>query len=311
MSKKGTLIHGYKVALQEQTHFGESKHQAKLKAREACQKSGETYTTIHGIYATSTLKDYDEICRRYVEWIMSNHRKEVKTYADCQKFAAEWLKEKELAGLSAWSLNLYGSALASSFGGISKHAFGYTYPSRERRNIVRNRIDILRGYDCTKRQRDAYTMLKATGCRRSEILRLRKEDFRPQIKDGKETGCLEVYKRGKGGIERWCLVNPLYTDFVKDFLKNASTYTHAGEKRLFEKNDVPKEGIHSVRSIYACDLYKYFLENGYASGKIYHCRKELVGYQYDKGILSEVSYHLQHSRDNIVVTYLWLMREQQ
>ena len=79
---------------------------------------------------------------------MSNHRKEVKTYADCQKFAAEWLKEKELAGLSAWSLNLYGSALASSFGGISKHAFGYTYPSRERRNIVRNRNDNLSGYYC-------------------------------------------------------------------------------------------------------------------------------------------------------------------
>ena len=43
---------------------------------------------------------------------------------------------------------------------LSKHAFGYTYPSRERRNIVRNRNDNLSGYYCTKRQRDAYTMLK-------------------------------------------------------------------------------------------------------------------------------------------------------
>ena len=60
---------------------------------------------------------------------------------------------------------------------------------------------------------------------------------------------------------------------------------------------------------YACDLYQYFLKNGYASGEIYHCRKELAGYFYDKGILKEVSYNLQHSRMDIVITYLWVMRE--
>lgn len=309
MSKKGILTHGYKCALKSQTRFGESKHKAKINAKEECRKESKPYEPIHGIYSTTTLQNYDKICNRFVQWIMEKHRNEVKNYADCKKFAAEWLEQKESDGLSAWSLGLYGSALASSFNGISKHDLGYSFPKRERKNIVRNRSDNLSGEYKTKRQKDAYTILKATGCRRKEMLRLRKEDFRPQIKDGKETGYLEVYKRGKGGIERWCLVNPLYTNFVKDFLKNASTYDYADEKRLFQKNDISKSGIHSARSIYACDLYKHFMELGYSTGKIYHCRKELAGYKYDKGILDEVSYNLQHSRDNVVITYLWLLRQ--
>lgn len=310
MSKQGILTHGYKRALQTQTKFGESKHKAKVSAREECRKENKPYSTIHGIYSTTTLKNYDKVCNRFVQWIMKNHRGEVKKYADCQKFASEWLCEKEAEGLSAWSLGLYGSALASSFGGISKNDLGYSFPSRERKNIVRNRNDNLTGEYATERQRKAYIILKATGCRRREALRLRKEDFRQQLdKDGKETGYLEVYKRGKGGIERWCLVNPLYTDFVKDFLKDAKTCQYSGEERIFQKNDFSKSGIHSARSIYACDLYKHFMQHGFASGKIYHCRKELAGYSYDKGVLDEVSYNLQHSRDDVVITYLWLMRQ--
>ena len=312
MSKKGILTHGYKSALKSQTQFGESKHKAKIKAKEECLQNNKPYSTIHGIYSTSTLQNYAKICNRFVQWIMENHKNEVRTYADCKKFAAEWLEQKESDGLSAWSLGLYGSALASSFGGVSKHDLGYSFPSRERKNVIRNRNDNLTGEYATARQRNAYTMLKATGCRRREILRLRKEDFRQQLdKDGKETGCLEVYKRGKGGIERWCLVNPLYTDFVKNFLKTATTYPYAGEERLFQKKDIPKYGIHSTRSIYACDLYKHFMELGYESGKIYHCRKELAGYSYDKGVLDEVSFNLQHgkSRNSVVITYLWLMRQ--
>lgn len=310
MSKKGMLMHGYKNALKSQTKFGESKHKAKVNAREKCRQNNKPYETIHGIYSTSTLQNYDGVCKRFVQWILDNHKNDVRTYADCKKFAAEWLEAKESDGLSAWSLGLYGSALASSFGGISKNDLGYSFPCRERKNIVRNRNDDMSGEYATARQRTAYTMLKATGCRRREILRLRKADFRKQLdKDGKETGYLEVYKRGKGGIARWCLVNPYYTDFVKEFLKTAETFSHAGEKRLFQKNDITKYGIHSTRAIYACDLYKHFEQHGYESGKIYYCRKELAGYSYDKGILDEVSYNLQHSRDNVVITYLWLMRQ--
>lgn len=313
MSKRSVFKHQYKEALKTQSHFGESKHTAKIQERERCRKENlPAPKTVRGIYSTKTLNDYSFVCGQYIDWVLINHRKEVKTYADTQQFAAEWLQKKETAGLSAWSLHLYGSALAASYGGINKSELGYSFPARERKNVTRNRNDNMSGEYRTERQRKAYQMLKACGCRRNEALRLRKCDFREQVVNGEKTGLLEVFKRGKGGIERWCLVNPNYTDFVKDFLATAKFYDYGGEHdRLFEKNDITKNGIHSARAIYAADLYRYFEEQGtYATGRMYHMRKECVGYSYDKGILAEVSYHLQHSREGIVASaYLYLLRQ--
>lgn len=313
MSKKSVFRHQYKEALKAQTHFGESKHKDKLQEREKYRKENlPAPKAIRGIYSTKTLKDYSFVCDQYIDWVLKNYRKEVKNYADTQKYAAEWLQLKEDAGLSAWSLHLYGSALAASYGGISKNDLGYSFPARERRNVTRNRNDDMSGEYRTERQRNAYKMLKACGCRRMEALRLRKRDFREQIVDGKTTGLLEVYKRGKGGIERWCLVNPNYTTFVQDFLKTAKSYSYGGEQdRLFEKNDITKGGIHSARAIYAADLYRYFEEQGtYTTGDIYYMRKDCYGYSYDKGILEQISYNLQHSRTGIVASaYLYLLRQ--
>lgn len=308
MGKKSNLIHEYKANLKKQTRYGMSKHKDKIIQKEECRKSNTSYQQPKGIYSTSTYNSYDETCRSFVIWIMQNHSKEVKNYMDCQQFAAEWLKSKEDAGLSAWSLNMYGSALACSFGGISKSELGYTFPKRERKDIKRNRNNDLNKRYPRIAQRNAVEMFKATGCRRTELLRLRKEDFRKQIDEqGQETGCLEVFKRGKGGIERWCLVNPNYAEFVTDFLENAKAYKHSNEMRLFNKVDVPTDGVHGYRAVYAYDLYNYYEEMGFSTGDIYYCRKELVGVTFDKGILEKVSYDLQHSRNNVVISYLWQM----
>lgn len=309
MSKKHNLIHQYKINLQNQTRYGQSKHKDKILAKEECKKAKTTYQQPKGIYSTSTYHSYDDICNSFLLWVLENHKEEIKTYEDCKQFATEWLTEKEQQGLSAWSLHLYGSALACSFGGLSKSELGYQFPARERKNIIRNRNDDLsRGFS-SKKKEQAYTMLKATGCRRSEMLRLRKEDFRAQKdSNGAFTGNIEVFKRGKGGIERWCLVNPNYTQFVKEFLREAPTYLFAKEERLFQKRDIPPDGVHSTRAIYAQDLYHYYETHGGQTGELYHCRKELAGTAYDKGVLQKVSHDLQHSRNNIVVQYLWITR---
>ena len=53
------------------------------------------------------------------------------------------------------------------------------------------------------------------------------------------------------------------------------------------------------------DLYAYFDSRGdVATGEIYHCKKDMIGHSYDKGILQAVSYNLQHSRNNVVVSNL-------
>lgn len=311
MSKKSRLIHECKTNLKKQTHYGQSKHKDKIQQKEECRKSNTPYQQPKGIYSSSTYTSYDDACRIFINWVLANHSKEVKSYMDCKKYAAEWLQTKEDEKLSAWTINMYGSALASSFGGLSKSELGYSFPARERKDVTRNRGNDLNKVYPTKAKRDAVTMFKATGCRRQELLRLRMEDFRKQIdENGNDTGCLEVYKRGKGGIERWCLVNPKYTEFVSEYLKNATPnhYSKSKEARLFKKVNVPAEGVHGYRAVYAKDLYDYFEENGYASGEIYYCRKELVGVSYDKGILEKVSYNLQHSRNSIVISYLWAIQ---
>ena len=133
-------------------------------------------------------------------------------------------------------------------------------------------------------------------------MRLRKEDFRER-----SDGNLEVYKRGKGGIERWCLVNPQYSDQVREIVRSAETHNFNGEDRILLKSDLPKSSIHDLRADYARDLYDFFESRGdVATGKIYYCKKEHVGYSYDKGILKEVSENLQHSRPSVVASnYLW------
>ena len=64
--------------------------------------------------------------------------------------------------------------------------------------------------------------------------------------------------------------------------------------------------LNNVTAYYAADLYRYFEKRGdVETGEIYYCKKDLAGVSYDKGILEEISYNLQHSRNNVVVTYLW------
>ena len=102
-------------------------------------------------------------------------------------------------------------------------------------------------------------------------------------------------------------MNPKYKDDLKEYLKTAETHSINGEDRLFLKAQLSQGSIHDLRADYAKDLYQYFENRGdVATGKIYHCRADMIGHSYDKGILQAVSYNLQHSRNNVVVSnYLW------
>lgn len=297
MGKKSNLIHQAHIQLNKQKKFGESKYKAKKEAK----SKGESAKTIRGIYSSTTYNSYMKVCKQFISYIIANHR-EVKKFADCKKYVPEFLHDKEVKGASAWTLSQYGSALASAYN-CRKNDFDFDYPARSRADIKRCRGITSSDYRHPEERWDTAKMiLKATGCRRTEALRLRKEDFREA-----EDGNLEVFKRGKGGIERWCLVNPNYTNEIKEYLKTAETHLVNGEDRLFLKAELPKGSIHDMRADYAKDLYEYFENRGdVATGKIYHCKKDMKGRSFDKGILAAVSYNLQHSRDNVVVSnYLW------
>lgn len=297
MGKKSNITHQTIKELNKECKFGQSKYHAKEEAR----AKGENPALVSGIYSQSTYNSYLKVNKQFIKDTLSFHR-EVKNIEHCKKYVNEFLERKEEAGCSAWTLHQYGSALAKTFH-CSKNDFGYEYPSRNRADIKRCRGTSSSDHQSPEEKYAVGKLLvKATGCRRAEALRLRKEDFRDR-----EDGNLEVFKRGKHGIERWCLVNPKYATKVREIVRTAETHNFNGEDRILLKSDLPKSSIHDLRADYARDLYDFFENRGdVANGKILYCKKELVGHSYDKGILKEVSYNLQHTRPSIVASnYLW------
>lgn len=308
MSRKSNLYHQFVMELQKETKFGEKKHEAKRLAKEEAQRSCEKYKQVKGIYSYKTYKDYAKSLKSFTNYVVANHT-EVKNMEQARAYIAEYVDDLRDRGLSEWTIHMYCYSLRSAYHCEIKD-LDVTLEKRSRADITRCRDESENSYRESERYKDVVTMFEATGCRRNELLRLRKEDFREQYnKAGEKTGQLEVFKRGKNGIERWCLVNPAYKDFVKTYIKNRVTTFTAGEHRLFEKADVPgKMAVHDLRSTYACDLYAHYTKSGYGNGKMYHCKGELQGYVYDKGVLEKVSFDLQHGRDNVVIEYLYKSR---
>ena len=309
MSRKSNINHQFLSELQKETCFGESKHKKKQEHRQTAKQNHEKYQQVRGIYSHKTYNDYAKSLKTFTNYVVKNHS-EVKNIENCKKYIPEYINTLRNKGLSEWTIHMYVYSFRSVYH-CEISDLGITLKTRSRADVVRCRDAQDSAYRQSERYQNVINMMKATGCRRMELLRLRKEDFRERTNPtGNKTGEWEVYKRGKGGIHRWTLVNPSYVDFVADFLKNAITTTHHGEERLFKKSDIPaKLPCHDLRSDYACDLYRYYEKNGYGSGNLYHCRKDLKGYHYDKAILSKVSYALQHNRDNVVIDYLWKMRQ--
>ena len=303
MSKKSNMLFQIRNELNKETKYGESKHKAKELAREESKRTGEPYKQVRGIYSTNTYNDYVESCKTFSIWCIKHHP-EVKNIRDCEKYASEYINDCRERKLSEWSINKYAYAISCVYHKEIEE-LGITKGVRSRADIKRdrdaenNRLRQSEKYDNTVR------MVKATGCRHAELLRLRKEDFREN-----EDGTMSVFRRGKNGIERWCLVNPIYQDWVKDFVQQKETVKVNDEERLFRKNEAPtKLPLHDCRATYACNLYDFYEKAGYANGDIYHCRGDLAGYSYDKGILAKGSFDLAHGRNNVVVDYLWQSRQ--
>ena len=299
MSKKSNIQYQIKKELSKETKYGESKKEAKRLAKEKSIRTGEPYKPPRGIYSTKTYSDYTESATTFANYCMKNHS-EIRNIYDCEKYIPEYISDCRDRNLSEWTINKYIYSLSSVYHKEAEE-LGAVKGVRSRANVKRCR----NAEDHKLRQQERYqnvvTLVKATGCRHKELLRLRKEDFRENA-----DGTMSVFKRGKNNLHRWCLVDPGLTDFVRKYVTNKDTVEIAGEQRLFKKSEVPsKLPLHDCRCDYAKALYEYYSEKGYANGKMYHCRKDMIGCTFDKGVLEKVSFDLQHSRNNVVISYLW------
>ena len=110
MGKKSNITHQMIKELNKECKFGQSKHQAKEEAK----ARGENPALVSGIYSQSTYNSYLKVNKQFISDTIRSHR-EVKSILGCKKYVREFLEKKEEAGVSAWTLNQYGSALAKTF----------------------------------------------------------------------------------------------------------------------------------------------------------------------------------------------------
>lgn len=296
MSKKGRLLHQVRVELDKEVKFGESKQVAKDKAKDKAEKENQPYEQVKGIYGKSTYTTYLKQCTTFVRWCMENHKNDIRNLSDCKQFVGDYLREKEYEDCSAWTIHTYFSAIARMYHTTMKE-FDYDCPSRKRANIKRCRglhsSDYMSPQD---RYKDIKFVIAATGCRRMELLRLRPEDIKQ-----KEDGSYVVHKRGKNKVERDCPIVASKAEKCLEILRNHPTYQIDGEERYFLVKELPESSVHDLRATYAADLYREYEEKGLGSGELYHCRREMLGKSFDKGILSMVSNALLHHRNSVVV----------
>lgn len=304
MGKKSNITHECIKALKKQEHYGESKFEAKKEAKAKAILEGREFKNVQGIYSFNTMKTYEKSCKQFIEYCLTNHKAEIRHYSDCRRYTEEYLQSEIDRGLSAWTIHTRASAICSSYN-IRLEDLEITLPKRLREDITRTRgYDSSKYQDIDERYHEIKLFIRATGCRRDELLHLRKKDikFSPTGKN------IYIYKRGKGGVERWCLVNPKYNELVKKMFDESPAYTINGEQRIFKNNQIPKSAIHDLRADYACDMYKIYKANGFGNGKYYHCRNERLGDSFDKGVLAKVSEDMGHHRIDVVVSnYLYSM----
>lgn len=305
MGKKSNITHECIQAFKKQEKFGRSKFDDKQKAKNEAIERGETFKNVQGLYSFKSEQIYIKNAKHFINYCLDEHKADIKHYSDCRKYVEEYLQHEIDRGLSAWTIHTRACALCSSYN-IRLQDLEINLPARKREDISRTR-----GYDSSKykdideRYREIKTFIRATGCRRGELLNLRRED----IKISPSGKNVQILKRGKGGVERWTLVNPKYNELViRMFKENEGYRTSDGEERIFKSKQIPSSAIHDLRADYARDMYKLYEYNNYGNGEKYYCRGERVGDSFDKGILEKVSYDMCHHRCDVVVNnYLYGM----
>lgn len=304
MGKKSNITHECIQAFKKQERFGQSKYEDKLKAKNEAKERGEDFKNVQGLYSFKSEQIYIKNAKHFINYCLEHHKRDIKHYSDCRQYAEEYLQHEIERGLSAWTIHTRASAICSSYN-IRLKDLDINLPARKREDITRTR-----GYDTSKykdiddRYKDIKDFTRATGCRRCELLSLRRQDIRTS-ESGKN---VYIFKRGKGGVERWTLVNPKYNELVKTMFKESKGYQSSDGERIFREKEIPTSAIHDLRADYAKDMYELYSRCNLGNGERYFCRGERIGDSFDRGILEKISYNLLHHRTDVVVNnYLYGM----
>ena len=274
------------LRLQDKICFGESKHEAKKEGRET-----------DGIYSFKTYQTYKENGQRFAKWAKAERG--AVDLDDAKKYIADYLREKEKEGCSAYTIKTYAASIAKVYS-MSINDIPYTFHERKRADIKRSRYEVADDHR-RKGDREVRLVAQHTGLRRHELEALRGSQI--DFQDGK---AYLVDVKGKGGKKRNLPILNNNQEVIDIILR-------AGNDKVFDKATIYRErDIHGYRREYAQALYsqlaepietlkgKKFIDKGKEVGRIYHCRGDAKGYKFDKAAMREVSRALGHNRIEVI-----------
>ncbi len=225
--------------------FGESRHAAKAEQRRQAEQRGEKLrfgAPVEGIYSHETYFTYRKQSLNFLNWCRDN--KNVGKYADLkklQKYANDYLNDCESKGQSKYTIATRRAALSKLFGVEIQHK---TVTRGEK--ITRSRLEVENDKHFSEtKNADLVLLCRATGGRRSDILKIKPEDFKD------ENGLLWVeIKQSKGGKDRIAPILQQYRADVADLIARSKPNTPIVQKISHAVD------VHSYRREYAQALYR-------------------------------------------------------
>ncbi|MBX7222695.1 MAG: hypothetical protein K1Y36_22295 [Blastocatellia bacterium] len=294
---------------------GDSRHQAKTKARENGQL---TWAFSDGIIRShGTLKTYWPIWVRFAKWARTKYsiHKWGQLVAASEKLASEYLHQR--LSYSPSTLTTERSALRMLFG-QRELAATVSVPSRTGVTLKKSRVPAKR--DAQFNPANWQTMLnfaQAVGTRRNELRHLRVMDVQCNEAGIPISVLLGAHSSAKGGKVRTVLLLPYQRRAVSLALAEATARGATAEALLFEpkidretKQPLPlarvpsRLDVHAQRHEFARDLYQRI------SGEPLpppHSEGRLKPGTIDRTAAGEVAVRLGHGRhriDTVVKNYL-------
>lgn len=288
--QKHSLLHQFKLSLQDLERFGRKKHQ---------DKADGSYTQY--IYSFSTARAYMQACAGFARWCKDNHS--CRTIADCRQYVDQYLAMR-IDTCSAYTVKRDAAALAKVYGVTGQKIFMKT-PSRQRKDISRSRGKAIRdAHFSVQRNSDLISFLRSTGLRRHEAESLRGT----QLESIRGQYFIRIQgTQAKGGRPRLVPVIGEVDTVVRLMMA-------AGKEKVFGKIHSACD-VHSYRAEYAAAMYMAYArpyrecmkskvwdpEAGkWRSSSVYRCRGERKGEWYDIQAMLIVSRALGHNRISII-----------
>lgn len=241
MSKRASLGHQFWQRLEAKKCIGESRHQAKLDAKEQGGK-------VEGIYSYNTYAAYKQASKTFCSWVKKEFP-EIKYLDQIDKDICAMYIRHRAEHCSAYTYSQDIAMLNKCLDvGITKEFCGVS--KRSLNNITNNRSN--NGF---RTQSGAIeSILRGTGLRRNELAKLKVENL--IIDENKVVG-VRVKTGSKGGRPRDVEVRKEYQEHIYKLVEGLER-----DSKVINEQ-IPKElQTHRLRAEYAQNMYKELIELG-------------------------------------------------